>query len=176
MPPGNAPLPFTQRSRNTLDIVFTRESTNSCKLIWELLYQVISGPDGLGCCGDCSRLDLCCCVGSRCRTCRFCARKMEDGTPGSDHPCRQPHGLGILHYLQKTNGELCLCLDPCDLNEAICQDHHKIPTVEEVACEFVHSHYFTKLDAHHGYWSIILNQESSLFTTFNSPFGRYLFL
>ena len=68
------------------------------------------------------------------------------------------------------------CLDPCDLNEAIHQDHHKMPTVEEVAHEFAHSHYFTKLDAHHGYWSIILNQESSLLMTFNSPFQRYCFL
>ena len=31
---------------------------------------------------------------------------------------------------------LCLCLDPCDLNEAIHQDHHKMPTVEEVTHEF----------------------------------------
>ena len=30
------------------DLLFTRESTDSCKEIWELLYQVISGPDGLG--------------------------------------------------------------------------------------------------------------------------------
>ena len=28
------------------------------------------------------------------------------------------------------------CLDPCDLNEAICHDHHKMPTMEEVAHEF----------------------------------------
>ena len=49
-------------------------------------------------------------------------------------------------------------------------------TVEEVAHEFAHSHFFTKLDAHHGYWSIVLDQDSSLLTTFNSPFGRYHFL
>ena len=84
--------------------------------------------------------------------------------------------VSSITYIQKANGELCLCLDHCDLNEAICHDHHKTPTVEEVAHEFVHSHYFTKLDAHHGYWSIVLDQESSLLTTFNSPFGRYCFL
>ena len=44
------------------------------------------------------------------------------------------------------------------------------------AHEFAHSCFFTKLDAHHGYWSIILDQDSSLLTTFNSPFGRYRFL
>ena len=52
----------------------------------------------------------------------------------------------------------------------------KAPTVEEVAHEFTHSCYFTKLDAHHGYCAIILDQESSLLTTFNSPLGRYHFL
>ena len=46
-----------------LDLVFARESTNAHESIQEFLSQVISGPDGLGCCGDCSRLDLCCCGG-----------------------------------------------------------------------------------------------------------------
>ena len=67
-------------------------------------------------------------------------------------------------YVLKANGKLCLCLDPRDLNKAICHNHHKMPTVEEVAHEFVHSCYFTKLDAHYGYWSIVLDQESSLLT------------
>ena len=81
----------------------------------------------------------------------------------------------ITHVL-KANGKLCLSLDSHDLNKAICHDHHKMPTVDEVAHEFAHSHYFTKLDAHHRYWSIVLDQESSLLKTFNSPFGRYCFL
>ena len=52
------------------DLVFAREYVNAHELIWELLYQVISGPDGLGCCRDCSRLGCCCC-GNRCRTWGF---------------------------------------------------------------------------------------------------------
>ena len=84
--------------------------------------------------------------------------------------------VSSITYVQKANGKLRLCLDPRDLNEAICCDHHKTPTVEEVAHEFAHSCFFTKLDARHGYWSIILDQDSSLLTTFNSPFGRYCFL
>ena len=50
-----------------------------------------------------------------------------------------------------------------------------MPTVE-VTHEFANLCYFTKLIAHHGYWSIFLDEESSLLTTFNSPFGRYHFL
>ena len=84
--------------------------------------------------------------------------------------------VSSITYIQKANGKLHLYLDPCDLNEAICHDHHKMPTVEEVAHEFAHSCFFTKLDAHHGYWSLVLDQDSSLLTTFNSPFGRYPFL
>ena len=84
--------------------------------------------------------------------------------------------VSSITYVQKTNGKLCLCLDPHNLNEDICCDYHKMPTMEEVAHEFAHSCFFTKLDARHGYWSIILDQDSSLLMTFNSPFRGYHFL
>ena len=84
--------------------------------------------------------------------------------------------VSSITYVQKENGELCLCLDPHDLNEAICCDHHKMPTVEDITHEFAHSHYLTKVDSLHGYLSIILDQESSLLTTFNIPFRQYHFL
>ena len=101
----------------------------------------------------------------------------KNGSPGSNHPCNQPTDwVSSITYVQKANSKLCLCLDLCDLNRAICHDHHKTPTVEEVAHEFANLHYFTKHDAHHGYWSTVLDAESSLLTTFNSPFGRYHFL
>ena len=90
-----------------------------------------------------------------------------------DQPTDQ---VSSITYIQKANSELCLCLDPCDLNRAIHYNHHKTPMVEEVTHEFANLHYFTKLDACHGYWSIVLDEESSLLTTFNSPFGRYCFL
>ena len=74
-------------------------------------------------------------------------------------------------YACNASGELCICLDPCDLNNAICRDYHCTPTVDEVAHEFAHSKYFTKLDARHGYWPVILDSKSSLLTTFNNPYG-----
>ena len=83
--------------------------------------------------------------------------------------------VSSITYVQKANGKLCLCLDPHDPNKAICQGHHKMPTVEEVAHEFMHSHFFTKLDAHHGYWSFVLNEDSSLLMTFNSPLWKIPF-
>ena len=53
------------------------------------------------------------------------------------------HWVSSITYIQEANGELHLCLDPCDLKEAICHYHHKTPTVEEVAHEFAHSCFFT---------------------------------
>ena len=84
--------------------------------------------------------------------------------------------VSSITYIQKAKSELHLCIDPCDLNRAICCDHHKMPTVEEVPHEFANSCYFTKLVTCHGYWSIVLDEESSFLTTFNSSFGRYHFL
>ena len=76
----------------------------------------------------------------------------------------------------KECGELHLCLDPWDLNNAIHRDHHCTPTVDEAAHAFAHSKYFTKLDARHGYWAVVHDSKSSLFTTFNTPYGQYHFL
>ena len=92
------------------------------------------------------------------------------------HVDQPTDSVSSITYVQKANSELCLHLDLCDLNIAICHDHHKMPTVEDVAHKFANLHYFTKLDACHGYCSIVLDEESSLLTTFNSPFGRYCFL
>ena len=48
--------------------------------------------------------------------------------------------VSSITYVQMANGELHLCLDPCDLNRAICNDHHKTPTVEEVTHKFALLH------------------------------------
>ena len=37
--------------------------------------------------------------------------------------------VSSITYVQKANGKLWLCLDPRDLNKAICHDHHKMPTM-----------------------------------------------
>ena len=77
---------------------------------------------------------------------------------------------------EKENGQLRLCLDPKDLNEAIKREHHPIPTLEEITPKLAGAKLFSKLDARNGYWNVKLDEESSYLTTFNTPFGRYRFL
>ena len=73
----------------------------------------------------------------------------------------------------KTNGDLHVCLDPKGLNKTIKQRYQKIPTVKEVAHEFIGSKFFSKLDAKSAFWCVALNDESSYLTTFDIIFGRY---
>ena len=76
---------------------------------------------------------------------------------------------------RRKNGKLRICLDPKDLNKVIKRCHHKTPTLEEITHKFSGSRYYSELDAKNGYWSVVLDEESSRLTTFNSPFGRYCF-
>ena len=83
--------------------------------------------------------------------------------------------VSSLTYSRKSSGQLRICLDPKDLNKAIKRCHHRTPTLEEITHELSGARHFSKLDAKNGYWSVELDKESQLLTTFNSPFGRFCF-
>ncbi|KAK0147806.1 hypothetical protein N1851_012497 [Merluccius polli] len=77
---------------------------------------------------------------------------------------------------KKKNGELRICMDPKDLNESIKREHYQIPTREEIISKMSGASYFTKLDASQGFWQLKLDESSTRYCTFNTPFGRYCFL
>ncbi|XP_030587995.1 uncharacterized protein K02A2.6-like [Archocentrus centrarchus] len=78
--------------------------------------------------------------------------------------------------VKKNTGDIRVCLDPKDLNENIKREHYQIPKREEIMSEMAGAKFFSKLDASHGFWQLRLDPESSKYTTFNTPFGRYCFL
>ena len=84
--------------------------------------------------------------------------------------------VNLLVCVTKSNGTLRLCLDPKDLNHAIKRPHHRTPTLDDILPKLSGAKYFSIVDARSGYWNIKLDHESSLYTTFNSPHGRYRFL
>ena len=69
--------------------------------------------------------------------------------------------------------DIRICLDRKDLNSAIKREHFPVPTIEEVATRLNGAKIFSVFDASNGFWQVELDQASSLFTTFNTPFGRY---
>ena len=76
----------------------------------------------------------------------------------------------------KKNGEIRICIDPMHLNKALLRPHHPMKTIEEVIAEIPDAKVFTTLDAKNGFWQIMLDDESSLLTTFITTWGRYRFL
>ena len=78
--------------------------------------------------------------------------------------------------VRKKNGRVRICLDPTHLNKAIMRPHHPMNTLDDIATRLYGSKHFSTLDANSGYFQIKLTPESSLVTTFTTPFGRYRYL
>ena len=68
--------------------------------------------------------------------------------------------------------KLRICLDARDLNTAIKRPLYTLPIIEDIMADLSGARIFTVLDVKHGFWHVELTEESSLLTTFNTPFGR----
>ena len=90
-----------------------------------------------------------------------------------DEPTKWVNSMVVV---PKPNGAVRICLDPRDLNTAINRKHYKVITLEEVTSQLSAAQYFTVLDATFGYWAMLLSKESSILTTFQTPYGRYRYL
>ncbi|XP_059049470.1 uncharacterized protein K02A2.6-like [Achroia grisella] len=84
--------------------------------------------------------------------------------------------VNSLVIVYKPNGDLRLCIDPKDLNEAIQRQHFELPTFDEISSKLSGANIFSTLDIKNGFWNIKLTQASSDLCCFNTPFGRYKFL
>lgn len=83
--------------------------------------------------------------------------------------------VNSLLIVEKSTGNLRICLDPRVLNLAIKREHHMIPTADALIAKLGGKAVFTVLDLKDGFWHIQLDEESSKLCTFNTPFGRFKF-
>ena len=83
--------------------------------------------------------------------------------------------VNSLAIVEKPDGSLRICLDPRHLNKAIKREHFQLPTIEDITTRMANAKWFAKLDANRGYWQILLNEESQLLTSLNTPFGRFCY-
>ena len=74
--------------------------------------------------------------------------------------------------VRKKNGDVCVCIDPRDLNKAVKRCYYPMPTIDEIVARLPRAKIFSGLDAKSGFWQVRLSQESYKLT-FNTPFGRY---
>lgn len=72
----------------------------------------------------------------------------------------------------KKPGKLRICLDPKFLNKALKRSHYIMPTLEDVLYKLPKARLFSLVDAKHAFLQCKLDDESSLMTTFWTPWGR----
>lgn len=76
----------------------------------------------------------------------------------------------------KKSGALRICIDPKHLNAALKREAYQLPILDDMLPELAQAKVFSTVDLKAGYWHCILDEESSLLTTFSTPYGRYRWL
>ena len=77
--------------------------------------------------------------------------------------------------MPKPNGSLRICVDLTKLNESVRRERHILPAVDHILAQLSGATVFIKLDFNSGFWQIKLSEQSALYTTFITPFGRFCF-
>jgi len=62
------------------------------------------------------------------------------------------------------------------LNAALKRERYQIPVIDESLPDLAEARVFTKVDIVSAFWQLVLDDESSLLTTFATPHGRYCWL
>ena len=71
------------------------------------------------------------------------------------------------------NPNLCICLDPTNLNKAVIHEPYHFKTLEDIAHLIANSCILTVYNCKKGYWHQELDEASSFLTTFNAKAGRF---
>ena len=74
---------------------------------------------------------------------------------------------------REPNGDIRICLDMRQGNQAIAREKHSVPTVEETLQEVSYAKVFSKLDLNMAFHQIELHPDSRDITTFSAPNGLY---
>ena len=78
-----------------------------------------------------------------------------------------------LIVVEKPNGDIRICLDIRQANQAILREKHPVPTVAETLQEVSYAKVFSKLDLNMAFHQIELHPDSRDITTFAAPDGLY---
>jgi len=79
-------------------------------------------------------------------------------------------------FALKKSGELHICIDPKPLNAALKRERYQILVIDSVLPDLSEALVFTKVDLASAFWQLELDDESSLLTTFATPYGRHRWL
>ncbi|KAK2152955.1 hypothetical protein LSH36_313g00006 [Paralvinella palmiformis] len=97
------------------------------------------------------------------------------GTLGTHHHLEITNVLWVnqLVITLKDTGAVRVCIDPRELNKSLLREHYTLLILDETLHQIGQSRVFSPVDLSSEYWHVVLDKESSLLTTFQTPFGRY---
>ena len=81
--------------------------------------------------------------------------------------------ISALLVVMKPDGRVRICIDPKPLNVALKRNHYPLPVMDDFLPELQSAKIFSTVDAKDGFWHVCLDTESSLLTTFETPFGKF---
>lgn len=68
------------------------------------------------------------------------------------------------------SGALRICIDPRPLNTALKRKRYQLPVLEDILLELSKARVFSTVNLKSGYWHCVLAPESSILTTFATPY------
>lgn len=83
------------------------------------------------------------------------------------------HLVSSLVPVKKPNGNIRACIDPQHLNQALKRSHYVLPVINDILPDLGEAKVFSKADLKDGFLHIELDGESSILTTFQTPWGRF---
>ncbi|PFX24871.1 Uncharacterized protein K02A2.6 [Stylophora pistillata] len=81
--------------------------------------------------------------------------------------------ITLMIVSKKSNGKIRLCIDPKPLNKALRRNHFPLPVIDDLLPLLTNAKVFSVVDAKNRFWHVQLDDESSLLTTFGTPWGRF---
>ena len=84
--------------------------------------------------------------------------------------------VNFIVLVTKQDESIRLCLNPKDLHKAIKRNQWYTRTLDDILPHLSKVHTITLNNATSGYWYVTLNLQSSLLTTFNTPWGKFWWL
>ena len=84
--------------------------------------------------------------------------------------------VSALLVVAKANGSVRLCLDPKPLNAALKRVPYCMPTLQDILPQLQKVKVMSSVDAKDGFFHCVLDHESSMLTTMETPFGRWRWL
>ena len=86
-----------------------------------------------------------------------------------------PEWLNSFVIVKKSNGSLCICLDPTDLNKEIVRPVYNSQTIDDMVHKLKDAKYFVIFNTSKGFFHIPLDAESKVLTAMLTPFGIHVY-